>query len=137
MRIVGIEKYGKLRSIQDEKGIYEKFCELCVEADEKYNSGLFHFKVQKGRGTIPDQITLDLTIDDGVFKTIFTKLYYPESPYIFNFISPEILGHTYEQFLGKVIRLTDGHRAKIEEKPEVKKGWRSILHSTIYCRLYS
>ena len=117
-----IEKYGKLRSILEENNIYPKFCELCVEADEKYNSGLFHFKVQKGRGTIPDQITLDLTIDDGVFKTIFTKLYYPESPYIFNFISPEILGHTYEQFLGKVIRLTDGHRAKIEEKPEVKKA---------------
>jgi hypothetical protein len=117
-----IEKYGKLRSILDEKGIYEKFCEICIEADEKYNSGLFHFKVQKGRGTIPDQITLGLTIDDGIFKTIFTKLYYPESPYIFNFIAPEILGHTYEQFLGKVIRLTDGHRAKIEEKPEVKKA---------------
>jgi len=117
-----IEKYGKLRSILDEVGIYEKFCEICVEADDKYNSGLFHFKVQKGRDTIPDQITLDLTIDDGVFKTIFTKLYYPESPYIFNFIAPEILGHTYEQFLGKVIRLTDGHRAKVEEKPEVKKA---------------
>ncbi len=107
---------------KDETGIYEKFCEICIEADEKYNSGLFHFKVQKGRGTIPDQITLGLTIDDGVFKTIFIKLYYPESPYRFNFIAPEILGHTYEQFLGKVIRLTDGHRAKIEEKPEVKKA---------------
>jgi type I restriction-modification system DNA methylase subunit len=117
-----IEKYGKLRSLKDENSIYEKFCELCVEADDKYNSGLFHFKVQKGRDTIPDQITLGLKIDDGVFKTIFTKLYYPESPYIFNFISPEILGHTYEQFLGKVIRLTDGHRAKVEEKPEVKKA---------------
>ncbi len=117
-----IEKYGRLRSLKDENAIYEKFCELCVEADDKYNSGLFHFKVQKGRDTIPDQITLGLKIDDGVFKTIFTKLYYPESPYIFNFISPEILGHTYEQFLGKVIRLTDGHRAKVEEKPEVKKA---------------
>ena len=28
----------------------------------------------------------------------------------------------YEQFLGKVIRLTDGHRAEVEEKPEVKKA---------------
>jgi hypothetical protein len=28
----------------------------------------------------------------------------------------------YEQFLGKVIRLTEGHRAKVEEKPEVKKA---------------
>jgi hypothetical protein len=28
----------------------------------------------------------------------------------------------YEQFLGKVIRLTEGHRAVVEEKPEVKKA---------------
>jgi hypothetical protein len=28
----------------------------------------------------------------------------------------------YEQFLGKVIRLTDGHQAKVEYKPEVKKA---------------
>jgi hypothetical protein len=34
----------------------------------------------------------------------------------------EILGQVYEQFLGKVIRLTAGHRAKVEEKPEVRKA---------------
>ena len=34
----------------------------------------------------------------------------------------EILGQVYEQFLGKVIRLTEGHRAKVEEKPEVRKA---------------
>ena len=28
----------------------------------------------------------------------------------------------YEQFLGKVIRLTAGHQAKVEDKPEVKKA---------------
>jgi hypothetical protein len=28
----------------------------------------------------------------------------------------------YEQFLGKVIRLTEGHHAKVEDKPEVKKA---------------
>src|SRR5450756_2470605 len=28
----------------------------------------------------------------------------------------------YEQFLGKVIRLTPGHRAVVEDKPEVKKA---------------
>jgi len=31
-------------------------------------------------------------------------------------------GQVYEQFLGKVIKLTDGHRAKVEEKPEVRKA---------------
>jgi hypothetical protein len=28
-----------------------------------------------------------------------------------------VLGQVYEQFLGKVIRLTAGHQAKVEEKP--------------------
>ena len=34
----------------------------------------------------------------------------------------DILGHVYERFLGKVIRLTPGRQVKIEEKPEVRKA---------------
>ena len=34
----------------------------------------------------------------------------------------EILGQVYEQFLGKVIRLTAGHQAQVEDKPEVRKA---------------
>ena len=34
----------------------------------------------------------------------------------------DILGQVYEQFLGKVIRLTAGGQAKVEDKPEVKKA---------------
>jgi len=49
-------------------------------------------------------------------------LYYPESPYEFTVISSDILGQAYEQFLGKVIRLTEGHHAVVEDKPEVKKA---------------
>lgn len=118
----GIEKYGQLQSLITEKDLYEKFGEICKEADAKYNSGLFHFKPEKGRPSTPDELTLSLTIDDGVFKTVFKSLYYPESPYEFSVLQPEILGNVYEQFLGKVIRLTGGHRAKVEEKPEVKKA---------------
>jgi hypothetical protein len=29
----------------------------------------------------------------------------------------DILGHVYEQFLGRVIRLTAGYQAKVEDKP--------------------
>lgn len=36
--------------------------------------------------------------------------------------SADVLGQVYEQFLGKVIRLTEGHHAKVEDKPEVKKA---------------
>lgn len=118
----GIEKYEKLRSLLDTENIYEKFGEFCRDADAKYNSGLFHFKQEKGRPTEPDELSLHLNIDDGVFKTILKSLYYPESPYEFSVLPPEILGNVYEQFLGKVIRLTKGHQAKVEEKPEVKKA---------------
>jgi hypothetical protein len=34
----------------------------------------------------------------------------------------DVLGDVYEQFLGKVIRLTAGHQAKVEEKPEVRRA---------------
>ena len=41
---------------------------------------------------------------------------------LFLYIPSDILGQVYERFLGKVIRLTAGHQAKVEEKPEVRKA---------------
>jgi hypothetical protein len=117
----GIEPQEQLKLLLEHENIYEEFCKLCIKADEKYNSGLFHFKEEKGRNTPHDGLTMALKIDDGILKTIIKSIYYP-SPYEFSVISVEILGHVYEQFLGKVIRLTAGHRAKVEEKPEVKKA---------------
>jgi len=67
-------------------------------------------------------LTRTLTIDDKVLKPILADLYYPQSPYEFSVLPANVLGQVYEQFLGKVIRLTPGHRAKVEEKPEVKKA---------------
>ena len=46
----------------------------------------------------------------------------PRQPLRFSVLPADILGQVYEQFLGKVIRLTDGHRAVVEDKPEVKKA---------------
>ena len=57
-----------------------------------------------------------------MLKDILSQLYYPKCPYEFSILPVEILGNAYEQFLGKVIRLTAGHHAKIEEKPEVRKA---------------
>jgi len=67
-------------------------------------------------------LTLSLSIDDKPLKELLQRLYFPESPYEFSVFPAEILGQVYEQFLGKVIRLTEGHRAKVEEKPEVRKA---------------
>ena len=97
------------------KGIYyQNLFELFQRADEKYNSGLFDFK--------KDKISRNVVIENKIIRTIINELYYPECPYEFSVLSVEILGSAYEQFLGKVIRITPAHHAKIEEKPEVRKA---------------
>jgi hypothetical protein len=87
-----------------------------------YNSGLFDFR--------KDTITPSLKIDDKLLSDILSDLYPPKSPYEFSVIGIEILGEVYEQFLGKVIRLTAGHQAKVEEKPE---ALRPSARLTIVC----
>jgi predicted type IV restriction endonuclease len=117
-----IEHYGQLQALLKNESIYHKLCKIYEKADEKYNSGLFHFTKEKGWNTPADELSLGLKIDDNVLEAIIKNLYYPESPYEFSVLRPEILGNVYEQFLGKIIRLTEGHHAKVEEKPEIKKA---------------
>jgi type I restriction-modification system DNA methylase subunit len=118
----GIELYGTLLGLIGGPKIYPRLCELFRKADDRYNSGLFHFTREKERHEDPDEWTLSLSVDDKVLKEIIRSLYYPESPYEFSVLGADILGQVYEQFLGKVIRLTKGHQAKVEDKPEVKKA---------------
>ncbi len=118
----GIEDYGQLMALRNGTNIYQRLCQIFRRADERYNSGLFHFSTEKDRLDPPDNLTLSLTIDDNLVKGIIKGLYYPESPFEFSVLPADILGHIYEQFLGKVIRLTPGHHAKVEDKPEVKKA---------------
>ena len=116
-----IEEYETLKSFKDGGDIYRRLCDYFKKADKKYNSGLFHFENEPYREK-PDILTPNLDIDDKVFKKIIKSLYFPDSPYEFSVISPEILGQVYEQFLGKVIRITEKYQVKVEEKPEVKKA---------------
>ncbi len=118
----GIEEYGVLRGICSGNNTFARLRELFYEADYRYNSGLFHFRHEKGEAEPPDTLTTDLVIDDKPLKDILHRLYYPESPYEFTVLPSDILGQVYEQFLGKVIRLTSDHRAIVEDKPEVKKA---------------
>ncbi len=117
----GIEPYGKLKGLQNGDNVYERLKQFFHYADERYNSGLFHFNEEKDRPR-PDELTLRLKIDDKAIKDIVGRLYYPESPYEFSVLPADILGQVYEQFLGKVIRLTAGGHARVEDKPEVKKA---------------
>lgn len=110
----GVEEYGRLKATLKGDNFYNNLFHLFKEADEKYNSGLFDFK--------KDKLSASLQLDNKVLKGIFNELYYPVSPYEFSVLSVEILGSAYEQFLGKQIKLTDRHKASIEEKPEVRKA---------------
>lgn len=119
----GIEPYGRLREIIKQSDVYNALVRLFLLADAKYNSGLFHFNPERGRDSSSlDTFTLKLSIDDTVLRHIIKRLYYPDSPYQFDVIPADILGQVYEQFLGKVIRLTPGGQATVEDKPEVKKA---------------
>jgi len=109
-----IEKYGKLGEISKKDGAYAKLIPYFKEANDQYNSGIFDFS--------KDKITPSLILDDKVLREIISNLYYPKSPYDFSVLPIEILGKVYEKFLGKTIRLTSSHQAKIEEKPEVRKA---------------
>jgi hypothetical protein len=117
----GIEREGQLQELLEGGQVYPRLCQLFKQADDRYNSGLFHFKAEKEQSSLPDDLTLRLKIDDRVLADIIKELYYP-APYVFREIPADILGQVYERFLGKVIRLTAGHQAKVEKKPEVRKA---------------
>ncbi len=117
----GIEPFEQLLTISKNPAVYSALLDLFARADTRYNSGLFHFKNEKGQTNGADTFTPSLKIDDKVLKEIVRGMYWP-CPYIFKEIPVEILGQVYEQFLGKVIRVTPGGHAKVEEKPEVRKA---------------
>ena len=45
----GIERYGQLQALVSGEGVYRRLRELFRRADERYNSGLFHFIEESGR----------------------------------------------------------------------------------------
>ncbi len=107
----GIAHEGDLSGVVVGDGTYAKLYKLFKKAEQRYDSDLFEV------ATIAD-----IVIDDNVLKDVISELFFPKSPYKFDAIPAEILGQVYEQFLGKVIRLTEGGHAKVEEKPEVRKA---------------
>jgi hypothetical protein len=73
----GLEPYEQLLKLCERADIYLRFMrDLCRKADEKYNSGLFHFQKESGVSEDPDRITPKLAVDDKVFKPILESLYF-------------------------------------------------------------
>lgn len=82
-----------------------KLEELFREADRRYNSGMFS----------GDEIVFDLSSD--VILDMISGLYYPQSPYMFNIIEPNLLGKIYELFLTEqLVCLADGRIGLTKKK---------------------
>lgn len=118
----GIEPYETLKRTLKGDGVYGRLMDAFQAADARYNSGLFHFRKQRDVSGAPDLLTPSLAIDDKILRGVVGAMYYPISPYEFSVLPADILGQVYERFLGKVIRLTANHTARVEEKPEMRRA---------------
>jgi type I restriction-modification system DNA methylase subunit len=92
---------------------WQDFVTTSHRLDAVYNGIIFkkHFLLDSA------QLKVDLHAFEGVRESFAPA----NSPYDFNAIPIHILGSIYEQFLGRVITVTD-KGATVEEKPEVRKA---------------
>ena len=125
----GLEPQGRLRETLKSSPIYPALLHLFELADTRYNSGLFHFREESGRG-VPDSIGPNLTVSDDLLREIVDRLTSDRSPYRFEIMPAEILGQIYERFLGREIHVVD-HHAVVEEKPEYRKS-RGVYYTPSY-----
>lgn len=118
----GLEQHDALLDTvkSGDAGVYERLLGLFKRADDRYNSGLFHFSASGSSGP-PDTLSPNLDVGDAVLNGLLPHLYYPH-PYEFSVMPADILGRVYEQFLGETIILSPGHQATVEAKPEVRKA---------------
>ncbi len=112
----GVEPPKQLLRLADRGDAYAGVLSLAQKADAKYNAGLFDFRSAEVKAMKP------LSVDPKVIRDIIKSLYFPTSPYQFRVMPADILGNVYEQFLGRVIRLSPAHKAFVEDKPEVIKA---------------
>ena len=99
--------YHKLEeTISDETKLHTKLEELFREADKRYNSGMFS----------GDNIIFDL--NNNVIVEMIKGLYYPQSPYMFNIIEPNMLGKIYELFLTEQLVLLENGMIGLAKKKD-------------------
>lgn len=66
----GIEDYPTMYNLLEGDRVYARLSLLFQQADEKYNSGLFHFQKEPDRDEEVDTLSRSLAIDDKVLKGI-------------------------------------------------------------------
>jgi hypothetical protein len=126
----GIEQYMRLKDLLNGERVYPRLCELFRQADERYNSGIFHFKKEPGRD-IPDTITLNLNIDDKTLQDIIKHLYFPESPYAFSVLPDRDPGADLRAVFGPGDTAGREPYCLVEDKPEVKKAG-GVKYTPVY-----
>lgn len=106
--------YHKLKdTITDADQLQSKLEELFRSADRRYNSGLFS----------GEDIIFDLSCE--VIKGMIEDLYYPQSPYLFNIIKPNLLGKIYEIFLTEQLVLLENNAIGLGKKKDCQN--RSVV----------
>lgn len=106
--------YHRLKdTITEETHLQSKLEELFRAADHRYNSGMFS----------GDDIIFDLS--SGVIKNMIEELYYPQSPYLFNIIEPNLLGKIYEMFLTEQLILLENGKIALGKKKDCQN--RSVV----------
>jgi adenine-specific DNA-methyltransferase len=108
-----IETRQSVSKFGDSGSVWNDFLAASRHLDATYNGIVF-----KPHALLDSK---KLQIDEDVFGGICEQLANVNSPYDFNSIPIHILGSIYERFLGKIIVTTD-KRARVEEKPEVRKA---------------
>lgn len=112
-----IEPPDTLHALRTGSHLYSELLKLFRAADQRFNSGLFHFRAEPGRHD-PDTLTPALHVSDAVLKGLIADLY--RRAYDFSVIPVETLGQVYEQFLGYQLRREAG-RVILELRPELQK----------------
>lgn len=96
----GIEDYERIFKLAKANGIYQNLGNIFKDADDRYNSGLFHFNPKDKHATAADTLTLKLKLDDLPLRKIIESLY-PPNPYEFSFIPADILGQVLNASLAR------------------------------------
>jgi type I restriction-modification system DNA methylase subunit len=99
--------YHKLKdTINDGDLIKSKLEELFRVADRRYNSGMF-----EGENLIFD-------LNNQIIIEMIESLYYPQSPYLFSIIEPNLLGKIYEVFLTEQLSFSEEGDIILSKKKE-------------------
>lgn len=93
-------------TITDINTLHKELERLFREADKRYNSGMFS----------GDYIIFDL--NNHIIADIIKGLYYPQSPYMFNIIEPNMLGKIYEMFLTEQLTILENGKVGLAQKKE-------------------